>query len=186
MNATTVGQAKNEVRFNASEYYYGQYAIGDCFLQTDVYCTLLDELPKKCRMNVRMQAAFSMSPHPNSFSYTDILMSTALFGCLLIKAMYMIGLNWRARGQTKSHCLTYGDVIVASVIDPDLKIHNECLLNSGDGYRHNTKHTCHKHCRDPIPSMNGDDIGHCQVCWAHGFRIELADITTRNVKSLTK
>jgi hypothetical protein len=75
----------------------------------------------------------------------------------------MIALNWKARHHTKTSCLTYGDVIVASVIDPSLKIHNECLLNSGGGYRHKTIHTCHKHCTDPIPSISGDDIGHCQV-----------------------
>ncbi|KAH6712703.1 hypothetical protein BKA61DRAFT_484042 [Leptodontidium sp. MPI-SDFR-AT-0119] len=76
----------------------------------------------------------------------------------------MIALNYRSRTRTKDHCLTFGDVIVASVLDPDLKVKNECLLNSGDGYRHEVTHTCHKHCKDPIPSTSGDDIGHCQKC----------------------
>jgi hypothetical protein len=87
-----------------------------------------------------------------------------LTGCLLIKAAYMIGLNFRARHHTKDHCLTFGDVLVASVIDPDLKVKNECLLNSGDGYRPKVSHTCHNHCKDPMPSTNGDTIGHCQKC----------------------
>ncbi|KAH7399833.1 hypothetical protein BKA64DRAFT_694562 [Cadophora sp. MPI-SDFR-AT-0126] len=76
----------------------------------------------------------------------------------------MIALNYRSRTRTKDRCLTFGDVIVASVLDPDLKVKNECLLNSGDGYRHEVAHTCHKHCKDPIPSPSGDDIGHCQKC----------------------
>ncbi|KAE9375205.1 hypothetical protein N431DRAFT_369428 [Stipitochalara longipes BDJ] len=76
----------------------------------------------------------------------------------------MIILNYRARGRTKEHCLTLGDVVVASVLDPELKIKNECLLNSGDGWRSSVVHKCHKHCKDPQPSMTGDNIGHCQKC----------------------
>lgn len=95
-------------------------------------------------MNVRMQAAFILG------------------GCLIIKAVYMIILNVRARHQVKNHCLTYGDVIVASVLDPDLKIENECMVNSGDGYRTKVDHTCHKHCKDKMLSKSGDSIGHCQ------------------------
>lgn len=125
---------------------YIRYEIGNCSMGTHVSCTLRDELPKQCRENVRMQAAFILA------------------GCLLIKAVYMIALNYRSRTRTKDRCLTFGDVIVASVLDPDLKIKNECLLNSGDGYRHEVAHTCHKHCKDPIPSAKGDDIGHCQKC----------------------
>ncbi|KAM3074282.1 hypothetical protein ACMFMF_006297 [Clarireedia jacksonii] len=141
----TVEQAVREINYTGYSYH-GRYQAGNCILGAGVYCELLDQEPKKCRLNVRMQAAFT------------------LFGCLLIKAAYMIALNWKARHRTKTACLTYGDVIVASVIDPSLKIHNECLLNSGDGYRHKTIHTCHKHCTDPIPSTSGDDIGHCQKC----------------------
>jgi hypothetical protein len=87
-----------------------------------------------------------------------------LAGCLFIKAAYMIILNYRARGRMKEYCLTLGDVVVASVLDPDLKIKNECLLNSGDGYRNLVVHRCHKHCKDPEPSTTGDAIGHCQKC----------------------
>lgn len=125
---------------------YAQYEIGNCNLGSDIYCKLSDEQPKQCRENVRMQAAFILA------------------GCLFIKAVYMIMLNYRARGKTKGHCLTYGDVIVASVLDSDLKVKNECLLNSGDGYRHKVAHICHKHCKDPVSSKSGDDIGHCQKC----------------------
>ncbi|TEY44889.1 hypothetical protein BOTCAL_0342g00130 [Botryotinia calthae] len=140
----TVDEALAEVNYTGSYAWSGQYSKGDCALRRGVSCKLEDQLPRKCRLNVRMQAS--------------------LFGCLLIKAMYMIGLNYRARHRVKNHCLTYGDVIVASVINPDLKIHNECLLNSGDGYRHKVIHQCHKHCKDPVPSTTGDDIGHCQKC----------------------
>ncbi|CAD6442483.1 33baad1a-6dfe-4dc4-a074-25ebd4144f31 [Sclerotinia trifoliorum] len=115
----------------------GEYRIGNCSLLLSAACVLGEPRPKKCRLNVRMQSCFM------------------LFGCLLIKAIYMIGLNYLARHRVKNNCLTYGDVIVASVINPDLKIHNECLLNSGDGHRHKVTHRCHKHCKDPVPSASG-------------------------------
>ncbi|APA16249.1 hypothetical protein sscle_16g110190 [Sclerotinia sclerotiorum 1980 UF-70] len=124
----------------------GEYRIGNCDLIYGAYCKLEEPGTKKCRLNVRMQSCFT------------------LFGCLLIKAIYMIGINYRARHRVKNNCLTYGDVIVASVINSNMKIHNECLLNSGDGYRHKVTHRCHKHCKDPVSSSSGDDIGHCQKC----------------------
>ena len=122
------------------------YTVGSCHNGLDVTCVFRDEQPRQCRMNVRMQAAFILA------------------GCLFIKAAYMIFINYRARGRTKEHCLTLGDVVVASVLDPELQVKNECLLNSGDGWRSSVVHKCHKHCKDPQPSATGDDIGHCQKC----------------------
>jgi hypothetical protein len=144
LNNTDYASALKNVNIST----YGQVTIGTgaCNLGTSVICNLGNPQPKQCRMNVRMQAAFILG------------------GCLLIKAAYMIILNIRARHQVKNHCLTYGDVIVASVLDSDLKIKNECMLNSGDGYRNKVDHNCHKHCKDPVPSMSGDSIGHCQTC----------------------
>lgn len=130
----------------------------DCRLGTSVYCLMGDQQKHECRMNVRMQAAFLLG------------------GCLLVKAIYMIAINYRARGRTKHHCLTFGDVVVASVLDPDLKIKNECLLNSGDGYRYKVEHTCHKHCKDKIPSLSGDTIGHCQKCKRYNKSDKAADL----------
>lgn len=109
-------------------------------------------------MSVRMQAAFILA------------------GCLLIKAVYMMAINYRARGQTKEHCLTLGDVVVASVLDAELKVKNECLLNSGDGWRSSIVHLCHKHCTDPQPSMTGDSIGHCQKCLKFNETNKAADL----------
>ena len=143
-DSTTITAALKE--FNASYPVDPPFFVGDCQLGTDIVCSLGDSQPQQCRMNVRMQAAFILA------------------GCLFLKATYMIILNYRARGRTKNHCLTYGDVIVASVLDPDLKVKNEALLNSGDGYRKAVVHTCHKHCRDREPSASGDSIGHCQKC----------------------
>jgi hypothetical protein len=122
------------------------YNTGSCYNGFDVTCILGDVQPEHCRMNVRMQAAFILG------------------GCLLIKAVYMIIVNYRARGRTKDRCLTSGDIIAASVLHEDLKIQNECLLNSGDGHRHKVAHQCHKHCKNPEPSTTGDSIGHCQKC----------------------
>jgi hypothetical protein len=133
------------------------YQKGNCTSEK-IACSLSDPLLKQCRMNVRMQAAFILT------------------GCLFIKAIYMIVLNIRARHRTKNHCLTYGDVIVASVLDPSLKIKNECMLNSGDGWRQKVEHTCHKHCKDPVPSMTGDNIGHCQKCKRFNKSDKAADL----------
>ncbi|RDW82971.1 hypothetical protein BP5796_04462 [Coleophoma crateriformis] len=150
INQTTTILALNEYNHTAVSLGHSKiYGVGDrgeCLLGENVKCVLKDQQTRQCRLNVRMQAAF------------------ILMGCLLIKAAYMIIINYNARGRTKEQCLTYGDVIVASVLDPELKIHNECLLNSGDGYRLQVQHTCHKHCKDPTPSATGDDIGHCQNC----------------------
>lgn len=142
-NTDYAGALKN---VNTTDYGSVTIGVGNCNMGYTVICTLGDQQPRQCRMNVRMQAAFILG------------------GCLIIKAAYMIILNIRARHQVKNHCLTYGDVIVASVLDPDLKIKNECMLNSGDGYRKKVDHTCHKHCKDEVPSRNGDSIGHCQKC----------------------
>jgi hypothetical protein len=134
------------------------WGTGNCTTDNGIDCLLSNPQAKQCRMNVRMQAAFILT------------------GCLFIKAIYMIVQNVRARHQTKTHCLTYGDVIVASVIDPTLKIKNECMLNSGDGWRQKIDHQCHKHCKDPVPSMSGDDIGHCQKCKKFNKSDKAADL----------
>jgi hypothetical protein len=154
MNAT-VEEALNERTWNGDDPVYG---IGDCTMAQDISCVFGDALPKQCRMNVRMQAAFILT------------------GCLFLKAIYMIIVNYRARSRTKEHCLTFGDVVVASVINPDLKIYNECLLNSGEGNRHQTAHTCHKHCKDETPSETGDSIGHCQKCSRYNIVDKAADL----------
>ncbi len=127
-------------------------------MSNHVACIISGEEPQECRMNVRMQAAI------------------ILMGCLFIKAAYMIVQNVQARFKTKEHLLTYGDVIVASVLDPDLKVKNECMLNSGDGWRTKVEHTCHKHCKDPIPSITGDSIGHCQKCKKFNITDKSADL----------
>lgn len=154
-NTDMAGALKN---VNVTNYGLITIGAGDCILGSMVVCNLGDQQPRQCRMNVRMQAAFILG------------------GCLIIKAAYMIILNIRARHQEKNHCLTYGDVIVASVLDPDLKIKNECMLNSGDGYRNKVEHTCHKHCKDKVPSRTGDSIGHCQKCKKFNVLDKAADL----------
>jgi hypothetical protein len=81
------------------------YAKGRCEMGTDVICTLHDAGDAKCRLNVRMSAAFT------------------LMACLVIKAIYMCAVNLVARGKIKQHCLTFGDVLVASASDPELRVH---------------------------------------------------------------
>ena len=156
LNNTDIAGALENV--NVTDYGIVTVAAGDCILGSMVVCSLGNQQPRQCRMNVRMQAAFILG------------------GCLVIKAAYMIVLNIWARHQAKNHCLTYGDVIVASVLDPDLKVKNECMLNSGDGYRNKVEHTCHKHCKDKVPSRTGDSIGHCQKCKKFNVIDKAADL----------
>ncbi|KAF2182554.1 hypothetical protein K469DRAFT_586165 [Zopfia rhizophila CBS 207.26] len=76
----------------------------------------------------------------------------------------MVGINLFARGKLKRHCLTFGDVLVASASDPELRVQGECMVNANDSYRRKTSHTCHKHCKSKEESKTGDEIGHCQKC----------------------
>lgn len=154
MNAT-VQDALNERTWKNDEPFFG---VDSCTMAQDISCSFSNTLTQQCRMNVRMQAAF------------------ILMGALFFKAIFMIIINYRARSRTKEHCLTFGDVIVASVINPYLKIHNECLLNAGEGNRHQTAHTCHKHCKDSTPSETGDSIGHCQKCRKYNTVNKAADL----------
>lgn len=80
------------------------YRQGGCVMGKNAYCSLHDERPGVCRLNVRMSAAFILAV------------------CLALKATYMLSVNLVARGKLKSHCLTFGDVIVASASDPELRI----------------------------------------------------------------
>ncbi|MCJ1393672.1 hypothetical protein MMC18_006548 [Xylographa bjoerkii] len=123
-----------------------QFAIGDCQNGAMVACELGGDITQSCRLNVRMSAALTLA------------------GCLVLKAACMIFLNFKARRKVKSRCLTYGDVIVASALDPKIQIWNECLVNAAEGHRQKVSHTCHKHCTDSEPSRTGDNIGHCQKC----------------------
>jgi hypothetical protein len=91
--------------------YYPRYNEGDCQMGTDVHCTLHEPMASKCRLNVRMSAAF-------------VLMS-----CLVIKAVYMCIVNLLARGKVKEHCLTFGDVIVASAANPELRVQGYVVLS---------------------------------------------------------
>jgi hypothetical protein len=72
--------------------YYKAYGVGDCLMGPSVFCTLHDPEVAKCRLNVRMSAAF------------------ILMACLILKATYMVAVNILARGKIKEHCLTFGDV----------------------------------------------------------------------------
>ncbi|MCJ1267875.1 hypothetical protein MMC22_007761 [Lobaria immixta] len=148
------------------------WEIGNCTYE-DVSCSGSRRENLECRLNIRMSATITLT------------------GCLLIKAIYMIVVNITARHRTKTHCLTFGDVLVASAIESDLQVHNECLVNAGDGHRHHIKHTCHqKHCStDSGPSLTGDDIGHCQKCKRFNITDKAADlphpcVSTKFKKSL--
>ncbi|PVI06681.1 hypothetical protein DM02DRAFT_649430 [Periconia macrospinosa] len=118
----------------------------ECALSEKIKCYLKDPVPVKCRLNVRMSAAF------------------VLMAGLVVKAIYMVTVNILARGHRKEQLLTFGDVIVASASNPDLRIQGECMVNARESYRRLNKHTCHKHCRNKVESMTGDEIGHCQSC----------------------
>jgi hypothetical protein len=80
------------------------YSVGDCLMQRDVYCSLHDPESAKCRLNIRMSAALTLTV------------------CLVLKAGYMIAINLLARGKLKQHCLTFGDVLIASASHPELRV----------------------------------------------------------------
>ncbi|CAI6339628.1 unnamed protein product [Periconia digitata] len=117
---------------------------GNCSSKANVKCNLEDPAPVACRLNVRMSAG--------------LILAVAL----VIKATYMVTINIRARGHIKQQLLTFGDVIVASATHPELRIQGECMVNARESYRRHNRHTCHKHCKNPVASLTGDEIGHCQ------------------------
>jgi len=120
-------------------YGYLQFGIGDCHMRTGVICSIDkdDVKASQCRLSIRMQAAFILA------------------GCLVIKAIYMIMVNLKARGKVKTHCLTFGDVVVASASDPELRVRGECLVNAEENYRNHTEHSCHKHCTAESSATGG-------------------------------
>ncbi|KAJ4366300.1 hypothetical protein N0V83_007936 [Neocucurbitaria cava] len=101
---TATDIAALEVGYIGRTYYGKQYAEGNCFMGENLYCTLHDPQPAECRLNVRMSAAF------------------ILVSALVIKAAYMCAVNLLARGKLKTHCLTFGDVIVASASNAELRV----------------------------------------------------------------
>lgn len=104
--ATNVDVAELEKSWHYNYNYSSSifYKEGDCHMGRSIFCTLHDEQPAVCRLNVRMSAAFILA------------------ACLVLKATYMLCVNLLARGKLKSQCLTFGDVIVASASDPELRV----------------------------------------------------------------
>ena len=136
------GSATDTVTFERTLKHTGydyllRYYEGGCSMGGSVFCTLHESVSGKCRLNIRMNAAF------------------VLFASLTIKAIYMITVNILARGKRKRHCLTFGDVLVASATNPELRISGECMVNGGDNVRGITSHTCHKHCKSKEESKTG-------------------------------
>ena len=121
-----------------------EFGIGDCQMGLNIVCFINgdDVKPSECRLSIRMQAAFILA------------------GCLVIKAIYMIMVNLKARGKVKTHCLTFGDVIVASASNPELQVKGECLVNAEENYRHHTEHSCHKHCTAEPSATGGKYSNH--------------------------
>ncbi|KAK7522965.1 uncharacterized protein IWZ02DRAFT_490369 [Phyllosticta citriasiana] len=118
-----------------------------------------------------------------------LLAALILAACTSAKAIYMVASNMRSRSKVKSHCLTFGDVIVAAVLE-DIRIPSECLVNGGDFHRRTVSHTCHKHCEKGIvTSATGDEIGHCQKCKKSNIINNMPDLpwptlATKSKKSL--
>jgi len=167
-NANSMDELKEEY-VNASNIRKGA-----CQNGSHVRCyTFVRDLKteRKCRVTVRMQAAF------------------ALAGALLVKALYMIGTNLLARQKFKTKCLTFGDVVAAAVINPELQVRNECLVNASEAFRSLVSHRCHKHCKADTASTTGDEIGHCQKCIKYNSTNCLAElehpiVATKYKKSL--
>ncbi|KAG9187589.1 hypothetical protein G6011_05460 [Alternaria panax] len=147
---------------------YRVYNEGSCSMGRDVICTLHEPMASKCRLNVRMSAAF------------------VLMGCLVIKAVYMCAVNLLTRGKVKQQCLTFGDVIVASAADPELRLQGECMVNATESFRRLYSHTCHKHCFNHEVSKTGDEIGHCQKCKKWNTKDEFANLPQPTIATKIK
>ena len=157
-NDTNCHQYMNTTTLKELDPFQESHGIGNCTVNNyGLQCHSQGDVPK-CRISVRMSAALTLT------------------ACLIIKAFYMSTINVASRHSVKSQCLTFGDVIVASASDPKSGIHNECMLNAGDGYRHQVAHTCHKHCKDIEPSTTGDGIGHCQKCTKYNTTDKAANL----------
>jgi hypothetical protein len=122
---------------HATRIWDWDWSVGNCSMGVDVFCTLHNPGEPKCRLSVRMSAAFT------------------LMICLVVKATYMCAVNLMARGKVKQHCLTFGDVLVASASHPELRVQGECMVNATDNFRRSYSHTCHKHCRNREESKTG-------------------------------
>ena len=171
--SSTFDDIKNEIDWGQIRNGNGRAypRAGNCSAESDVKCQFSQEEELNCRMTIRMSAALILT------------------ACLCIKACYMIALTVKGRQRKKTQCLTFGDVIVANVLDSDLRIKNECMVNAGEAYRHLTRHTCHKHCKARSISISGDEIGHCQACSKFNQVNKAADlrqpcIATKHKKSL--
>ena len=172
-NKTTFAEMETEIDWPAiqSEGQENYPTLGNCSARTDVSCQYSEENDLTCRLTIRMSAALILTV------------------CLVVKAIYMIIINVKGRERRKSQCLTFGDVIVACIMDRSLPIRNECMVNAGEAYRHSTLHTCHKHCKSKEPSETGDELGHCQKCKTFNDVDKAADlphpcIATKYKKSL--
>ena len=174
-NQTTYDVMKHEIAWQSESYVR---VVADSELPAahnctwrQVACKMGDATPPPCRMTIRMSAALILTI------------------CLVTKALYMVMKSVQGRHRKKTQCLTFGDVIIASVKDPTLSINNECLVNSGEAYRRFTNHSCHKHCASNVVSDTGDEIGHCQKCQKFNHVNKAADlqqpsIATKYKKSL--
>lgn len=162
--ASTLGQLTTE--FN------GTTTTGSCINGVNVACKWNSTgKPPSCRISVRMQAALTLA------------------AALIIKAVYMLVWNLHQRNHLKTKCLTFGDVIAAAALNPELQISNECLVNAGEAYRKHVDHTCHKHCKSNAISSTGDELGHCQKCTKHNKNnlaagLEHPIVATKYKKSL--
>ena len=169
-NSSTFEDLGPELHDFDHAYPLSDLRFGNCSVNYDVTCKFQDVAPS-CRLTIRMSAALILA------------------GCLLIKSCYMIAVNVQGRQRKKTQCLTFGDVIVASVMDSALCVQNECLVNAGEAYRDSTSHSCHKHCKAKVISESGDELGHCQKCRKFNQVNKAADllhpcIATKYKKSL--
>jgi hypothetical protein len=112
-----------------------QYQIDNCAMGKDVFCSLRDPETAKCRLNIRMSAAFT------------------LMICLVLKAGYMITVNLLARGKLKQHCLTFGDVLIASASHPEIRVQGLVSCQSILRQRAHGDQRMHGQCWRQLPSL---------------------------------
>jgi hypothetical protein len=72
---------------------------------------------------------------------------------LVLKAGYMIAVNLLTRGKLKQHCLTFGDVLIASASHPEIRVQGLVLWQSNLHQHAHREQRMYGQCWRQLPSL---------------------------------
>ncbi|EKG17358.1 hypothetical protein MPH_05424 [Macrophomina phaseolina MS6] len=72
-------------------------------------------------------------------------------------------MNISTRHKHKTHCLTFGDVLIAARLR-SVHLSTECMVSAREMHWRQVKHRRHRHCKKADLSKTGEESGHCQKC----------------------